>query len=427
MSLSSRQWCFKMFEAATFYLVEGQQMALFFYQAFSKDGKKLSGFVDAPSRQAVKERLARQGIFPVKITPSTKDAGRNWFKRLFERKVSIKDKILFTKQLSVLLKSGVPLLQALELLVDHFDGRLRTIVLSLRDDIKEGGSFAEGLKKFPKDFDNIYVQLIRAGEASGKLEVILDRLTEYEERRASLIKRIRSAMTYPIIQLVATIGVVIMMVVFVIPNMAGNLAGMGESLPPSTQFLMDLSTFLTKHYLVLLIFLFGIIFGLKYFLSTAFGARNFDKLKLHLPVVKFFSRMGAVVQFSRTLGMLIESGVHLSESLDIVVKIINNRILADTLREARDKIVKQGKIAQYLKQTNIFPPIAIYLIKTGEESGQLDTMLLTVAKNYEEELSERADSLSTALGPIMLVIMAVVVGFIVLAMITPMLKQASGI
>ncbi|MFC1845559.1 type II secretion system F family protein [Candidatus Dependentiae bacterium] len=399
---------------------------MFFYQAFSKDGKKLSGFVDAPSRQAVKERLARQGIFPVKIMPASKDSRQSWFQRLFERRVSVKDKILFTKQLSVLLKSGVPLLQALELLVDHFEGRLRTIVISLKDDIKEGGSFADGLKKFPKDFDNIYVQLIRAGEASGKLEVILDRLTEYAERRASISKRIRSAMTYPIIQLVGTVIVVIIMVVFVIPNMAENLSGMGKGLPASTQFLMDLSDFLTNYYHILLGLLLALIVGLRYWLSTPFGARTFDKMKLRLPVVKFFSRMGAVVQFSSTLGMLIESGVHLSESLDIVVKIINNRILADTLSEARDKIVKQGKIAQYLKQTNIFPPIAIYLIKTGEESGQLDTMLLTVAQNYEEELSEKADNLSTALGPIMLVIMAVVVGFVVISMITPMLEQASG-
>lgn len=402
-------------------------MALFFYQAFSKDGKKLSGFVDAPSRQAVKERLARQGIFPVKIMPASKDVQHSWFKRLFERKMEVKDKILFTRQLSVLLKSGVPLLQAIELLVEHFEGRLRSVVISLKDDIKEGLSFAEALKKFPKDFDNIYVQLVRAGEASGKLEVILDRLTEYAERRAAIRKRIRSALTGPVIQMVAAIFIVTMLIIYVIPEMAENFKDMGDELPATTQFLMDLSDFFINSYLIIIGALIAFVVGFKYWLSTPFGARTFDKIKLRLPIVKFFARMGAVVQFSSTLGMLVESGVHLAEALDIVVKIINNRILADALSEARDKIVKQGKIAQYLKQAGIFPPIAIYLIKTGEESGQLGQMLLTVAKNYEEDLSEKADGLSSAIGPILLVFIGGIVGFIVISLIEPMLKMSGSL
>ncbi len=401
-------------------------MALFFYQAFSKDGKKVSGFVDAPSRQAVREQLGRQGVFPVKIEPASQESQRSWFTRLFERPMNTKDKILFTQQLSVLLKSGVPLLQALELLVEQFEGRLRSVITSLKDDIKEGGSFADALKKFPKDFDNIYIQLVRAGESSGKLEVILDRLTEYSERRAAITKRVKDAMFFPMMQLGMAVVVVIILIVFVIPSMTETLIGSGKSLPWTTQFLIDLSNFITNHYIAILIILASVFGGLKYWLSTPFGARKYDQFKLKLPVVSFFARMGAVVEFSRTLGMLMESGVHLSEALDIVVKIINNSILAQTLSEARDKIVKQGKIAQYLKQTAIFPPIAIYLIKTGEESGQLDTMLSTVAKNYEEELSVKADGLSTALGPIMLIVMAVVVGFIVMAILQPMLEMSQS-
>ena len=150
-----------------------------------------------------------------------------------------------------------------------------------------------------------------------------------------------------------------------------------------------------------------------------------DKIKLKLPVLKYFTRMGAVIQFSRTLGMLVEGGVNLAESLDIVVKIIDNKILAQELREARDKIIKQGKIAQFLKQTGIFPPIAVHLIKTGEESGSLDTMLMTVAENYEVELNELADGLSTALQPVMLLIMAVVVGFIVYSIAQPLMSQSA--
>ena len=234
-------------------------MALFFYQAFSKDGKKMSGFIDAPSRQAVREQLGRKGIFPVKIVPASQESQKSWFKRFFERRMNVKDKILFTRQLSVLLKSGVPLLQALELLVDHFEGRLRTIVISLKDDIKEGGSFADALKKFPKDFDNIYIQLVRAGEASGNLETILDRLTEYAERRAAITKRVKSAMFLPMMQLGMAVAVVGLLIMFVIPQMTENLTSMGQALPWSTQFLINLSGFLTNHYLVILIFLIAII------------------------------------------------------------------------------------------------------------------------------------------------------------------------
>jgi len=397
-------------------------MAMFFYQAFSKDGKKVTGFIDAPSRQAVKQQLARQGIFPIKITQTTQEAQLGFFKRLFQRGVSAKDKILFTRQLSTLLKSGIPLLQALELLVDHFEGKLKSIVISIKDEIKEGRSLADGLKKYPKVFDNIYVQLVRAGEASGKLEVILDRLTEYAERRAEIRKKVRSALFQPVLQLVAAVVVVIILIVKVVPTMAENLTAMGKELPWTTQFLMDMADFF-KNYSLYLVIGFAIIFFLfRYWKSTPAGARTLDKIKLKLPIVGFFSRMGAVVQFSRTLGMLMESGVRLSESLDIVVNIIDNRILADTLSEARDKIIKQGKIAQYLKQTEMFPPIAIYLIKTGEESGQLGQMLLTVAKNYEEELAEKSDGLSAALTPITLLFMAVVVGFILLSIVTPMLE-----
>ncbi|MCK5633143.1 type II secretion system F family protein [bacterium] len=397
-------------------------MALFFYQAFSKDGKKVSGFVDAPSRQIVKEKLARKGIFPVKIAQTSQDAKVGFFKRIFQRGVSDKDKILLTKQLSVLLKSGVPLLQSLELLTEHFEGRLRSIVISLKDDIKEGGSLTDGLKKFPKVFDVIYVQLIRAGEASGNLELILDRLTEYLQRRADVQKRIKSALMLPIIQLVVAVAVVGVLITFVVPQMADVLQGLGKDLPGTTQFMLDFSSFITNNYFKLSFLIIAIVGFLKYWFATSTGARFYDTLKLRLPIVGYFSRMGAVVQFSRTLGMLMESGVNLSEALDIVVSVIDNKILSDTLSDARDNIVKQGKIAQYLKQTNIFPPIAIYLIKTGEESGQLGSMLLTVSKNYEEDLTEKADGLTSLLGPIMLLIMAIVVGFIIMSVVVPMIE-----
>jgi len=398
-------------------------MALYYYQAYSKEGKKISGYIDAPSQQAVKQMLTQKGSSPIKVSPA-REKRLGFFQRLFQRKVSTKDKILFTRQLSTLLKSGIPLLQTLELLVDQVEGRLKSIVIALKDDIKEGTSFANALKKFPDVFPNIYVQLVRAGEASGNLEVILDRLTEYIESREAIKKRIKSAMSYPLMQLSVAVLVVGVMMTFAVPMMVENLQRTGKELPGSTKLLIGISDFLANNYLLIIIGLIVIIVGFSYWKSTAKGARMWDKIKLRIPLVKYFTKTNAVVQFSQTLGMLVESGVNLSESLDIVVSIIDNKILADALSEARDKIVKQGKIAQYLKQTEIFPPIAIYLIKTGEESGNLGGMLLTVSKNYGEELSELADSLAGKIGPVMLIVMAIIVGFIVISIAVPMMQQA---
>lgn len=399
-------------------------MALYVYQAFSKDGKKITGTIDAPTIQAAKEQLSKQGIYPISVTVSSPEAAIPWYKRSFTKRITPKEKILFTKQLSVLLKSGVPLLQALELLTEQFEGSLKTMLVNIKDEVKEGISFADALKKYPKAFDNIYVQLVRAGEASGKLEIILDRLNAYLERRAEIRKRVRSALTGPIIQMIVAAIVIAVMLYFVVPSMAESFAEAGKELPLPTRILLAISSLFTNYLWLMAVVGFGAYMAFRWWKSTPSGAYALDKFKLKLPIFGYFAKTNAIVQFCYTLGMLLEGGVNLAESLDIVVNIIDNKVLAQELREARDKIIKQGKIAQYLKQTGIFPPIAIYLISTGEQTGQLDTMLLTVAKNYEDDLGEYADSLSARLGPILLIVMALVVGFIVISLMLPMIQRA---
>lgn len=404
-------------------------MGLFIYQALSKDGKKLSGTVDAPTSEAARDWVIKNGMYPISVDATTVPGVQlSGFKRILSyfSSVSVKDKILFTKQLAVLLKAGVPLLQAIELLIEQFSGKLRSILISVKDDLREGQSLAEALSKYPKVFDNIYIQLVRAGEATGKLETILERLTEYMERRQEVIKRVKGALTYPLIQLAVVVVVVIALLTFVVPNLVSTFASQKMELPLSTRILLGLSDFLLSYSTFLIIGIVLLFLAFRWWRSTPTGARTLDVVKLKIPVIRFFARMGAVVQFSRTLGMLVESGVNLAESLDIVVKVIDNRVLADALKEARDKIIKQGKIAEYLRQTNIFPPIAIYLINTGEQTGQLDFMLLTIAKTYEDDLAEYSNTLSSLLGPIMLLVMGVVVGFVVLSIIQPILGQTQA-
>ncbi len=399
-------------------------MALYLYQAFSKDGKKVSGSVDASSLPGAREQLVRMGLYPTKITLAVEGGMRPGFslKSLLVRKVSLKDKIFFTKQLSMLLKSGVPLLNALELLIEQTEGNLRKIVIELKDGIKEGRSLADGLSKYPKVFDTIYVQLIKAGEATGRLEFILDRLTAYLTKRELLRKKISGALTYPIIQLVVIGIVTVILLTLVVPEIAQTFEAEGGQLPLNTRILIGVSDFLINHYIILLVALVTLYGSYRLWKATPGGARAIDAIKLKLPFINYFVRTNVIVQFSSTLGMLMEAGVNLAEALDIVVKIVQNRILVDTLNQARENIIKQGKVAEYLKQTGIFPPIAIYLINTGEQSGNLDTMLTTVADYYEAQLTDITDRLTTLLQPIMMLIMAVIVGFIVLSIVGPLLS-----
>lgn len=400
-------------------------MALYAYRAFKRDGTAVSGTMDATSIAEVRERLQRSGLLPAIIERSTHAATGTWAERLsslFIPRVTSVEVIFFTKQLAVLLKAGVPLVQSLELLIEQTEKGLQRIVIDLKDGLKEGRSLADGLQNYPALFDTTYVQLVRAGEASGRLEQILDRLVIHLERSQALRTKIRGALSMPLIQLAAVLVVVGILLTFVIPQMEGVFAAQKVLLPVSTRVMLALSHLIRDHTILLLVILITLVGSFMWWKSTESGARVWDKIKLRLPLVGYFVRMGAVVQFCSTLGMLIEGGVNLAESLTIVCRIIDNKILIDALTAARDKIIKQGKITIYLKETGLFPPIALHLIKTGEESGQLAQMLLTVADTFDQEVREAADSLTDKLQPVMTLVMGAIVGFVVMAIGGPMMK-----
>ena len=401
-------------------------MALFIYQAFSRDGQKVTGSLDAPSEGSARELLQRKGLLAFSIVPAHKAAqSENFFQRLFSRSITVKEKILFTKQLCVLLRSGIPLLPAIELLIEQFEGRMHRIIVSLKDGLKEGQGLADGMRNYPHDFENFYTQLIRAGEASGKLETILDRLTQYLERSEELQGKIVDAVRMPLIQLGAILLVTLGLMTGIVPKLMGIFESQGGNLPFVTVILVAMSKALLNHYFAIAATIAVAILLFLYWKSTKEGALTFDKFKLKMPIVKTFTKIGAIVQFSKTLGMLLEAGVNLSEALDIVCNIVDNMVLKESLKEAREKIIKQGKIAQYLKQTGIFPPMATYLISTGEETGKLDAMLIGVGDTYEKDLTEYADSLTTLLGPVMTLATAGIVGFIVLGIMMPIMQMSS--
>jgi type II secretory pathway component PulF len=395
-------------------------MALYRYEAFDQKGKKVSGTHEALSPQAVREQLARQSFYPTAIYRADEVQTTSWWRRLFKQRVTPQDRVFFTKQLSVLLRSGIPLLQALELLIEQTEGALSPLVVSLKDAVSQGASLADSLQKYSQVFDATYVQLVRAGEASGKLELILQRLTEYQEKRAELSKKITAALSYPLIQLGIITAIVAGLLVFVVPQITSIFSSMGVQLPLATRILMALSDFLVRFYWLLALLGIAFIVAGRRWVKTPSGRRRTDALILRLPLVSYFVRMRAIVQFSRTLGMLMEAGVSLAQALSIVVNIITNRVLLDALVQARDQIVRQGRITEYLKKTELFPPLAIYLMNTGEQTGHLDEMLLTVAAHYEAEVNDYTARLAARLDPIMMLLVAGVVGFIVLSMVLPL-------
>lgn len=402
-------------------------MALYVYKALTREGKHISGQIDAASSEAVRAEIVSKNMYPVDIQLYKNASFQFSLRNIFQQSVPFKDLIFFTKQLAVLLKSGVPLLQALELLVDQFKGKLHSILISLKDGIKEGRSLADGLENYPKVFSKIYIQLVRAGEASGQLEVILVRLTEYLERREDLRKKVSGALSYPIFQLVLVCAMVIGLMTKVVPGLVDVLEGMSTKIPSQTKFLMALSDFMVNHYMVMYGSILAVVFSFTAWRSTKKGRYLWDALMLKIPVVKFFAKTNAVVQFCSTLGMLLESGVSLAPALDIVANIIENKVLLEAIEQAKEKIVKQGKITSFLKETNVFPPMAIYLIKTGEQSGELPLMLLTVSKNYEDELSELTESLTSKIEPVMLVVMGSIVGFVMWAIMGPLLSSYNSL
>lgn len=402
-------------------------MALYFYRAFSKDGKKVSGYLDASTMHAVKEQLLKTGLYPTSISSATEGYKTKFsIFSIFKPKISLKDKVFFTKQLSVLLKSGIPILQALDLLTEQTSGALKNIVISLKENIKEGKSFAEGLLKFPRTFDSIYVQLVRAGEATGKLESILERINEYLLRTQEIQKKVKGALRYPIIQLVVIFVVVIGLLTFVVPTITKAFSEIEIELPITTRILMAISDIFLSYYYIIAIVI-GIIYGAYWlFKSSAYGSYKLDALKLKLPLISYFTKNNAIVQFTRTFGLLLESGVNLPEALDIVVKIIDNKVLVQALQKARENIIKQGKISQYLNETGLFPSTAIHLISTGEQSGELGQMLTSVAKYTEDALIENSDNLTALLNPIMLIIIFTIVAFVAISILSPISKMSQA-
>jgi type IV pilus assembly protein PilC len=401
-------------------------MPVFKWAGKNRAGQSQKGAIEAPDKQAAFASLRRQGIAATSVRARPQD---------IELKipglspgVSEKDLVTFTRQFATMIDAGLPLVQCLEILGSQTDNKtFGNIIKKVQADVEGGSTFADALKKHPKAFPDIYCNMVAAGEAGGILDTILNRLATYIEKSMNLKKKVKSAMTYPIVILLVAFGVVALLLIFVIPTFEKMFSDFGGVLPAPTRMIIDLSQWMQRFWWVVVGGVTFAVIALKRFRKTEQGMRITDGLALRMPVVGILVRKVAVAKFSRTLSTLISSGVPILEGLDIVAKTAGNKVVELAILQTRAAIAEGKTIAEPLAQTKVFPPMVVQMIGVGESAGALDSMLSKIADFYDDEVDQAVDTLSALLEPFIMVFLGVVIGYIVIAMYLPIFKLAGTI
>ena len=410
-------------------------MPIYEYKGLDAKGKHAKGLREADSVKSLRILLRRDGIF---VTDMKESGGQVIssskkhkdllssdvrFKALFQR-ISAETLGVATRQLATLLQAGVPMVDALNAMIEQIDNQnLKRIFSEVKGDVNEGLSLADALGKH-KCFSSIYVNMVRAGESSGALEVVLERLSEFLEGQAQLKNRVMGAILYPAVMMIIGCIVMVVMLTSVVPRIAQVFIHAKIQLPLMTRMLIGLSGFLSNFWWLVLIGLgFSIFFALR-FVKTPKGRFLWDSFKLNAPVIGPIARMISVARFSRTLSTLLASSVPLLSSLQIVRNVLNNSILEKTIDDVRDAVREGEDIATPLKRSGCFPPMVTHMIAIGEKSGQLEQMLTRAAISYEQQVQIRVGMLTSLLEPVMIVIMGGSVGFIVFAILTPIMQMS---
>jgi len=392
----------------------------------NRSNKVQKGEMEAQSEEAVRASLVRQKITPSRIKQKPKDMFENI--KFLQPKVKEADVILFARQFSTMIDAGLPIIQCLDILYSQQKNTtFKKMLKQIKESVEGGATLAEALKKFPKHFDDLFVNMIAAGEAGGILDAILRRLAAYMEKAARLKAKVKGAMTYPLVTLAIAIIVLAVILVFVIPVFEEMFADFGSELPAPTQFVVAMSD-LVKSKILYLIGA-GILFMIAYkkYYATEKGRDMVDALVLKLPVFGMLLRKVAVAKFTRTMGTMLASGVAILEALDIVAKTSGNRTIEKAIYNVRSGIAEGRTMADPLNESGVFPPMVCQMISVGESTGALDAMLEKIADFYDEEVDQAVDNMTALIEPIMLVFLGVTIGGLVIAMYLPIFKMAGAI
>lgn len=399
-------------------------MPIFLWEATTKKGEAKKGELDAADEAAVKGMLRRQGCKSITVKKKPKDLME--YLPFLKQKVKEKDVVVFSRIFSTMINAGLPLIQCLDLLAAQEQNKtFAKIITSIKDDISGGSTLTEALKKYPEVFDDLFVNLVAAGESGGILDVILNRLSSYMEKAMKLKSKVKGAMTYPISVLVISIGVVAILLLKVIPVFQSMFEGMGGALPGPTQFLVDASQFAKHYFLHMAVGLAAVGYAFKRVIRTEKGRIAFDSLVLKSPVFGPLLKKVAVAKFTRTMSTMMSSGVPILEGLGIVSKTAGNKIIEAALVKTRQAISEGKTIAEPLAETDVFPSMVVQMIAVGEATGALDAMLSKIADFYDDEVDAAVGAMTALLEPFMMVFLGGVVGGMIIAMYLPIFQMAS--
>lgn len=406
-------------------------MPIYEYRGFDAAGKSARGIIDAESPKVARAKLRKNGVLATEVVEERKggaeasgggsqslEIGR-WVGR-----VSAQDVALVTRQLATLLAAGLPLVESLAGLIDQVDNlRLKKILGEVRSKVNEGSSLADALAAHSKVFSDLYVSMIRAGETSGALDVVLARLADYIESQIKLRNNVLAALAYPAFMLAVTFGVVIILVTWVIPKVTSVLQSVGKQLPLPTVILIGISDFFRNYWWGILAGGAVVVWGGRRYLASKRGRTWFDGFKLRMPIFGNLLQRVALSRFSRTLSTLLSSGVAMPTALEIVEAIVANVVLADAIEQARRSILEGATVADPLKRSGLFPPIVVQMISVGERSGEIEGMLLKVSETFDREVEASVGALTSLLGPVIILIMGAVIFFIMISVLLPIFEM----
>jgi type IV pilus assembly protein PilC len=419
-------------------------MPKFRYVAMDGNGTESDGTIEADSQAKAVAAIRQRGLFPTRVSEvggggarakaaskksnalsSKVGGGKSSF---FTPRVKPKKLMAFTRQLATLIEAGLPLLRGLRILLKQEKTKvLRDQLTGMGEAVEGGSTFSEALAQYPKTFDNLYVNMVRAGEAGGVLEEVLTRLAEFQEKAERIKAKIKSAMVYPLVVLFAALAILTFLMIFIIPKFAEIFNDLlnGEQLPPLTRFVIGLSDAVAHQWYLILGGVFGIIIISKVVKGTEQGAAVLDTVKLRTPLFGSLFRKGAIARFSRTLGTLMGSGVPVLQALTIVRDTAGNRVVANAIQEVHDAVKEGESMAVPMESCGVFPGMVVSMVDVGEETGALPEMLVRVADGYDEEVDMAVESMTSIIEPIMIIMLAFIIGTIVIAMFVPLISIIS--
>lgn len=403
-------------------------MSVYEYVALDEKGREKKGFVDATGVAAARQQLRDEGVYPVRIAQAREKKNSAVASALqigFFQKVSAKEVAIFTRQLSTLLGAGIPLVPSFTvLLAQTKNPLLQKILAQIRADLNEGKSLTSSMESFPQIFPPFYVNMVKAGEASGAINLVLERLAEFSESQQDLLSKIRQALAYPLIMLLVGTLVILLLMTFVVPKITGIFADMQQTLPLITVLLIAVSNFLKSFWWLIFLLIFASIATFKYLTeSTEAGHRFWDTARLKAPVWGSVNLKIAIARFSRTLATLLQSGVPLLAAMEIVRNVVNNVYIGEIIAKAAKDVEEGQSLAAPLTASGLFPPMVTEMIAVGEQSGALEKMLNRIALSYEMEAQADVMIMTSLLEPIMILAMGLAVGFIVVSILLPIFEM----